>query len=79
MSTDRISVAILEEFIKKVRMASKNGHKEIKINVSEAENIVHNLSLISLRLLDREQKTEVKTENEIISVVMDGGGFEEKR
>jgi hypothetical protein len=79
MSTDRISVAILEDFIKKVRLASKNGHKEIKFSINELENICHNLSLISLRLLDREQKTEVKAETEVISVVMDGGGFEEKR
>ena len=79
MSTDRISVAVLEEFIKKVRMAIKSGQKEVKIPASEAENVVHNLSLISLRLLDREQKKETKSENEIISVVMDGGGFEENR
>ncbi len=79
MSTDRISVAVLEEFIKKVRLAIKSGQKEIKIPASEAENVCHNLNLITLRLLDREQKTESKAENEIISVVMDGGGFEENR
>lgn len=79
MSADKISVAVLEEFIKKVRMAVKSGQKEIKISSSEAENVCHNLNLISLRLLDREQKTESKENNEIISVVMDGGGFEEKR
>lgn len=79
MSTDKVSVAVLEEFIKKIRLASKGGQKEIKISVSEAENVVHNLSLISLRLLDRQQKTESKVETEVINVVMDGGGFEEKR
>ena len=79
MSTDKISIAVLEEFIKKIRLASKNGQKEIKITVSEAENVCHNLNLISLRLLDKEQKTETKADNEVISVVMDGGGFEEKR
>ena len=77
MSTDRISIAILEEFIKKVRLAIKSGQKEIKIPVSEAENVCHNLSLISLRMLNREQ-TE-KSEPEVLNVVMDGGGFEEKR
>jgi len=79
MSTDKISVAVLEEFIKKVRLAAKGGQKELKMPISEAENIVHNLSLISLRLLDREQKSESKAETEFVSVVMDGGGFEEKR
>jgi len=79
MSTDKISVAVLEEFIKKVRLSTKNGQKEIKLSITEAENVCHNLNLICLRLLDREQKVESKAETEVISVVMDGGGFEEKR
>lgn len=79
MSTDKISVAVLEEFIKKIRLSIKGGQKEIKLSVSEAENVCHNLHLISLRLLDREQKAESKAETEVIRVVMDGGGFEEKR
>ena len=79
MSTDKISVAVLEEFIKKIRLAIKGGQKEIKISVSEAENVCHNLNLISLRFLDKEQKVETKAENEVISIVMDGGGFEENR
>ena len=79
MSTDRISIAVLEEFIKKVRLASKNGQKDIKLPTSEVENVCHNLSIILLRLLDRDQNKEIQKESEIISVVMDGGGFEEKR
>ena len=79
MSTDRMSLAVLEEFIKKVRLAAKSGQKEIKFSINEAENVVHNLNLISLRLLDKEQKTEIRADNEVINIVMDGGGFEEKR
>ena len=79
MSTDRVHVAILEEFIKKVRLATKNGQKEIKFSVSELENVCHNLNLISLKLLDKEQKSEIRADNEVINIVMDGGGFEEKR
>lgn len=79
MSTDRISIAILEEFVKKVRLASKSGQKEIKIPISEAENIIHNLNLISLRLLDRTQSTESTPTTEVINVVMDGGSFGENR
>jgi DNA primase len=79
MSTDRISVAVVEEFIKKVRLAAKSGQKEIKISVSEAENVVHNLNLITLKLLERDQTTKSTAENDIINVVMDGGGFEENR
>jgi hypothetical protein len=76
MSADRINVAVLEEFIKKIRLATKGGQKEIKISVSEAENVCHNLSLITLKLLEKQQKVEVKAENEVISVVMDGGSLE---
>ena len=79
MSTDKINIMVLEEFVKKVRLASKNGIKELKIPISEAENICHNLNLVTLKLLDKTQIQEVKSENEIISVVMDGGGFEENR
>jgi len=76
MSADRINVAVLEEFIKKVRLATKGGQREIKFSVSELENVCYNLHLISLKLLDKEQKSEVKAENEVISIVMDGGSLE---
>lgn len=72
MSNDRISVAVLEEFIKKVRLAAKSGQKEIKIPTAEAENVVHHLSLINLRLLDKMQNV---TEETVTNVTMDGGGF----
>jgi hypothetical protein len=79
MPADKISIAVLEEFIKKVRLAVKSGQKEIKLPVNEAENVVHNLNLISLRLLERDQNTKSSTEPEIVSIVMDGGSLEEKR
>jgi hypothetical protein len=77
MSTDRMSVAVLEDFIKKVRLNSKSGQKEMKIPTQDAENLVHNLSLILLRLADRDQP--VSTKEEVIQIVMDGGGLDDKR
>ena len=79
MSDDKIKAAVIEEFIKKVRLAAKSGQKEIKIPINEAENVIHNLNIISLRLLERNQKEKSQLENEPISIVMDGGGLEEKR
>lgn len=76
MSADRISIAILEEFIKKVRLASKSKQKEVKLSIDEAENIIHHLSLVSLHLLDKHQKEETQSQNEVISVIMDGGSLE---
>ena len=72
-----MSVAVLEDFIKKVRLNSKSGQKEMKIPTQDAENLVHNLSLILLRLADRDQP--VSSKEEVIQIVMDGGGLDDKR
>jgi hypothetical protein len=81
MSTDNISIAILEDFIKKVRSASKSNQKQLNITINDAENLSHHLHLILLKLLDKQQKIDAKSANEeqVIVVSMDGGGFEETR
>jgi hypothetical protein len=81
MSTDRISIAILEEFVKKVRFASKSNQKSITMPIHEADTLVHNINLVVLRLLDKYQvQEENKTSKEDVVIVnMDGGGFDEKR
>ena len=81
MSTDRIAVATLEDFIKKVRLAIKTNQKEIKLPISDAEAVVHNLSLVLLRLLDKNQSVDVKKEaqEDVVIVAMDGGGFVEPK
>ena len=76
MSTDRISVAVLEDFVKKVRLAAKSNQKEFKMSVSEAENLVHNLNIVTLRLLDKMQSSEEKSaKEEVITINMDGGNL----
>jgi hypothetical protein len=81
MSTDRISIQILEDFVKRVRTASKSSQKQITIPIGDAENIVYHLNLTTLKLLDKYQEALAKKEAEVevITVSMDGGGFEEKR
>jgi len=81
MSTDNISTQILEEFVKKVRSASRSKQKQLNIPIEEAENVVWHLSLILLKLVEKYQDTELRSANEeqVITVSMDGGGFEEKR
>lgn len=78
MSTDKISTIILEDFVSKVRSCSRSGQKNINIPISEAENLVYHLNLVLLRLLDKQENANTNNQ-EIISVSMDGGGFEEKR
>lgn len=76
MSSDRISVAVLEDFVKRVRLASKSNQKEIKLSMSEAENLAHNLNIAVLKLLDRSQSVETRSaQEEIIRINMDGGSL----
>lgn len=81
MSTDSISTQTIEEFIKKVRSASRSKQKHLNIPIEEAETVVWHLSLVLLKLLDKYQDAELRSNNEeqVITVSMDGGGFEEKR
>ena len=81
MSTDRISIAILEDFVKKVRLASRSNQKTISMPIFEAETIVYNLNLVTLKLLDRYQAIELKqtAKEDVVVVTMDGGGFDDKR
>ena len=81
MSADNISIAILEDFVKKVRQASKTNQKQLSLTITEAENLSHHLHLISLRLLDKQQNIDARSaaEEQVITVSMDGGGFEENR
>jgi hypothetical protein len=62
MSTDKLNIAVIEEFIKKVRLASKSGQKEIKFPISELENVIHNLSIVSLRILEKDQNRIIHQE-----------------
>ena len=75
MSDDRINVAVLEEFVKKVRLAAKSGQKELRIPLAEAENVVHNLSIVTLKLLDRYQTQTKPEEEQVITIAMDGGSL----
>jgi hypothetical protein len=81
MSTDKISIAILEDFVKKVRFSSKSNQKNITLSISDAENLVHNLNLVIFKLLDKMQNLEEERskEDNVIVVEMDGGSFGEKR
>lgn len=72
MSADRISVAVIEDFVKRVRLAAKSNQKEIKLTIQDAENLAFNINLVVLRLLDKVQTAETAKE-EVIRITMDGG------
>ena len=78
MSTDKVAVSVLEDFVKKVRIAAKSNQKTLNIPIDDALSVVFNLNLVLLNLLDKDQETKT-TNTEVVSVTMDGGGFDEKR
>ena len=78
MSTDRVAVSVLEEFVKKVRLAAKSNQKTINIPIDDAVSVVFNLNLVLLSLLDKDQDAKTST-IEVVSVTMDGGGFDQTR
>lgn len=78
MSTDRVAVSVLEEFVKKVRLAAKSNQKTINIPIDDAISVVFNLNLVLLNLLDKDQEAK-STTTEVISITMDGGGFSDTR
>ena len=67
---------MLEDFVKRVRVASKSNQKEIKLSLGEAENLAYNLNIAVLKLLDRAQSAETRTaQEEVIRINMDGGSL----
>ena len=76
MSSDKIAIATLEEFMKKVRLSRRSNQKEIKMSLDELENVVYNINILMLRVLDKNQEQEEKNKKEDVIVVgMDGGNF----
>lgn len=76
MSSDRISIAVIEDFVKKVRLAAKSNQKEFKLGIADAENLAHNLNIITLKLLDKMQSSEEQTsKEEVVRITMDGGSL----
>jgi hypothetical protein len=51
------------------------------IPTDEAETLVYHLNLVLLKLLDKQQTAEInkRPEDEVITIMMDGGGLGETR
>jgi hypothetical protein len=77
MSTDKISISVVENFIQKVRVAAKSNQKTVSIPTNDALDVCFHLNLILLRLLDKDQKNDITNDTVIIN--MDGGSLEDRR
>jgi hypothetical protein len=80
MSNKVINTIPIDQFMEKVKAADMQQQKEIRLDIKTAKSLAYAISELSLRLnqnydeiLDRIQSSK---ENEVISVVINGGGFE---
>lgn len=78
---NQINTTPVAQFIQQVRIAEQTQSKEVKMSIHQARSLVLVLSEIQDKLLQdyetmfAELKKSVETD--VISVAMDGGGFEQ--
>jgi hypothetical protein len=78
---NQINQTPITQFIQQVRTADQTQSKEVKLSIQQARALVLVLSEMQVKLLQdyetmfNELKKSVDTE--VITVTMDGGGFEE--
>jgi hypothetical protein len=80
---NQINQTPITQFIQQVRTADQTQSKEVKLSIQQARALVLVLSEMQVKLLQdyetmfNELKKSVDTE--VITVTMDGGGFEEPK
>ena len=80
---NQINQTPITQFIQQVRTAEQTQSKEVKLSIQQARALVLVLSEMQVKLLQdyetmfNELKKSVDTE--VITVTMDGGGFEEPK
>lgn len=62
----------IEDFLEKAKIAVKSGQKNLNLSIKEVTDLQHSLSIVLLRLLD---KNENKKSDDTIQIKMDGGRF----
>jgi hypothetical protein len=80
---NQINQTPITQFIQQVRIADQTQSKEVKMSIQQARALMLVLSEMQVKLLQdyetmfNELKKSVDTE--VITVTMDGGGFEEPK
>jgi hypothetical protein len=80
---NQINQTPITQFIQQVRTADQTQSKEVKLSIQQARALVLVLSEMQVKLLQdyetmfNELKKSIDTE--VITVTMDGGGFEEPK
>ncbi len=80
---NQINITPITQFIQQVRSAEQTQSKEVKINIQQARMLILALAECMDKLNQNHDMllNELKRsfDTEIISVSMDGGGFEDKK
>lgn len=80
---NQINLSPITQFVQQVRSAEQTQSKEVKLNIQQARMLM--LSLLEcMDKLNRDYETlyndlKRSTDNEIINVSMDGGGFDNSK
>ena len=79
----QINLSPISQFVQQVRSAEQTQSKEVKISIQQARALVLTLTEC-VDKINRDYETlltDLKSsfDNDIISVSMDGGGFEDKK
>ncbi len=76
MSTQNspLNTSPIQQFIAQVKSADAGQEKEIKLNIQQAKNLAFTLGIVMTRLNgDLETLIAKKTNEEVVSINMDGG------
>ena len=82
MSNNPINTTAIQQFVQQVKAAEASQQREIRMDIKLAKNLAFTLGEVTARLTqDYEElfhKLRQTTDNQVVSVTMDGGGFSDK-
>jgi len=63
----------IENFIKLIKAADAKREREIRLSIQDAKNLTYVLTLLLADLYNKKIKDKESTQEEIISITVDGG------
>ena len=82
MQNNSINTIPLQQFIQQVKMADLSQQKEIKLDIKTAKILAFTIGEISAKLTqDYDNLVHIlkNNTNDVVTVELDGGGFEDKK
>jgi hypothetical protein len=71
-----INTLPIENFVSKVKIASKSNQKTVSLSIEEAVQLSENISITLIRLAGMmDQASQAAPTEEVITLAMDGGGL----